>query len=69
MTVALWCLMVAALLPVLCAGISKWGFRGFDNHRPRMAGSRSSRAGGRRRACGAAELPGKRWRSRARLRC
>jgi uncharacterized MAPEG superfamily protein len=34
-TVALWCLMVAALLPVLCAGISKWGFRGFDNRNPR----------------------------------
>jgi uncharacterized MAPEG superfamily protein len=34
-TVALWCLMVAALLPVLCAGISKWGFQGFDNRNPR----------------------------------
>jgi uncharacterized MAPEG superfamily protein len=27
--------MVAALLPVLCAGISKWGFQGFDNRNPR----------------------------------
>ncbi len=35
MTLALWCLMVAALLPVACAGIAKWGFRGFDNHNPR----------------------------------
>ena len=35
MTLALWCLMVAALLPIACAGIAKWGFAGFDNHRPR----------------------------------
>jgi uncharacterized MAPEG superfamily protein len=35
MTTALWCLMVASLLPVACAGISKWGFRGFDNNNPR----------------------------------
>jgi uncharacterized MAPEG superfamily protein len=35
MTTALWCLFVAALLPVVCAGISKWGFKNFDNRRPR----------------------------------
>jgi uncharacterized MAPEG superfamily protein len=35
MTVALWCLFVAALLPVACAGIAKWGFRDFDNNQPR----------------------------------
>jgi uncharacterized MAPEG superfamily protein len=35
MTTALWCVMVAALLPIFCAGISKWGFRGYDNSRPR----------------------------------
>jgi uncharacterized MAPEG superfamily protein len=35
MTSALWCLFVAALLPVVCAGIAKWGFPRFDNHRPR----------------------------------
>jgi uncharacterized MAPEG superfamily protein len=35
MTIALWCLMVAALLPIACAGIAKWGFSGFDNHNPR----------------------------------
>ncbi len=35
MTIALWCLMVAALLPIACAGIAKWGFQGFDNNRPR----------------------------------
>ncbi len=35
MTTALWCLAVAAVLPILCAGIAKWGFRDFDNRRPR----------------------------------
>jgi len=35
MTLALWCLMVAALLPIVCAGIAKWGFSGFDNNNPR----------------------------------
>lgn len=35
MTTALWCLMIAALLPILCTGIAKWGFKGFDNNRPR----------------------------------
>lgn len=35
MTVALWCLLVAALLPIVCTGIAKWGFEGFDNRRPR----------------------------------
>lgn len=35
MTIALWCLLVVSLLPIACAGISKWGFQGFDNNRPR----------------------------------
>lgn len=35
MTLALWCLLVAALLPIACAGIAKWGFQGFDNNNPR----------------------------------
>lgn len=35
MTIAHWCLLVVALLPVLCAGVAKWGFKGFDNARPR----------------------------------
>jgi uncharacterized MAPEG superfamily protein len=35
MTIALWCLMIAALLPIVCTGIAKWGFEGFDNRRPR----------------------------------
>ena len=35
MTLALWCLLVVSLLPVACAGLAKWGFRGFDNRNPR----------------------------------
>ena len=35
MTIALWCLMIAAVLPIVCTGIAKWGFEGFDNRRPR----------------------------------
>lgn len=35
MTTALWCVLAAALLPILCAGIAKWGFSEFDNRRPR----------------------------------
>jgi uncharacterized MAPEG superfamily protein len=35
MTVALWCVLIAALLPILCTAIAKWGFKGFDNHQPR----------------------------------
>lgn len=41
-SVAYWCVLVAALLPLACAGIAKWGmFRkarrdgGYDNHNPR----------------------------------
>ena len=41
-TLAYWCVLVAALLPIVCAGIAKWGmFRkppregGFDNGNPR----------------------------------
>jgi uncharacterized MAPEG superfamily protein len=33
MTFALWCLLVVSLLPLVCAGLSKWG--GFDNRHPR----------------------------------
>ena len=35
MTVALWCVLVAAFLPVLCSGIAKAGYRNYDNHNPR----------------------------------
>jgi len=41
-TVAYWCVLVAALLPIVCAAIAKWGmFRkprregGYDNANPR----------------------------------
>lgn len=41
-TVAYWCVLVAALVPIGCAGLAKWGlFRvprkqgGYDNHNPR----------------------------------
>jgi uncharacterized MAPEG superfamily protein len=41
-TVAYWCVLVAALLPIVCAGIAKWGAfgkprrqGGFDNANPR----------------------------------
>ena len=41
-TVAYWCVLVAALLPIVCAGIAKRGALGksakeggFDNHNPR----------------------------------
>jgi uncharacterized MAPEG superfamily protein len=41
-TLAYWCVLIAALLPVVCAGIAKWGAftkpaqqGGFDNNNPR----------------------------------
>ncbi|MES2976437.1 MAG: MAPEG family protein [Pseudomonadota bacterium] len=41
-TVAYWCVLIAALLPIVCAGIAKYGLfgkprreGGFDNHNPR----------------------------------
>ncbi|MGB4059179.1 MAG: MAPEG family protein [Burkholderiaceae bacterium] len=41
-TVAHWCVLVAALLPIACAGLAKWGMfktprrnGGYDNHNPR----------------------------------
>ncbi|MDD0814188.1 MAPEG family protein [Curvibacter sp. HBC28] len=42
-TVAYWCVLVAALLPIVCAGIAKYGMfnksrrdGGYDNHHPRQ---------------------------------
>lgn len=29
------CLLIAGLLPVVCAGIAKAGLKGYDNHNPR----------------------------------
>lgn len=41
-TLAYWCVLVAALLPIVCAGIAKYGLMrmspekgGYDNHNPR----------------------------------
>jgi uncharacterized MAPEG superfamily protein len=42
-TVAYWCLLAAALLPIGCAALAKWGMLGvsprqggYDNHNPRV---------------------------------
>ncbi len=35
MTIALWCILVAAVLPYLAVFVAKAGAKGFDNHRPR----------------------------------
>jgi uncharacterized MAPEG superfamily protein len=42
LTVAYWCVLVAAALPIVCTGIAKWGMfsrsrrdGGYDNHLPR----------------------------------
>lgn len=35
MTIALWCLLAAAVLPYLCALLAKSDRRTFDNHHPR----------------------------------
>ena len=41
-TIAYWCILVAAILPIVCAGIAKYGLMttpkregGFDNNNPR----------------------------------
>ena len=41
-TIAYWCVLVAAILPIVCAGIAKYGMMstprregGYDNHNPR----------------------------------
>ena len=52
-SLAYWCVLVAALLPIVCAGIAKWGMftrsrrdGGFDNADPRtwLAGQTEWRA-------------------------
>ncbi len=35
MNLAVLAVLVAGLLPIVCAGIAKWGVRGYDNHDPR----------------------------------
>jgi uncharacterized MAPEG superfamily protein len=36
MTIALWCILVAGLLPYLGTAFAKWGFEKFDNNNPRQ---------------------------------
>lgn len=33
---AIWCVFFAGLLPYICAGIAKSGFKNFDNNNPRQ---------------------------------
>jgi uncharacterized MAPEG superfamily protein len=35
MTIAYWCLMIAAFLPILFTGFAKFSGPGFNNHNPR----------------------------------
>ena len=44
-TVAYWCVLIAALLPMACALLAKrGGFRGSDNHDPRRARANAAQA-------------------------
>lgn len=51
MTVAMWMILVAAILPYLCTGAAKFGGSGYDNAEPRASLARL--AGWRARADGA----------------
>jgi uncharacterized MAPEG superfamily protein len=35
MNFAVACIAISAVLPIVCAGIAKWGFKGYDNRNPR----------------------------------
>jgi len=35
LTIAFWCLLIVAVLPIVCAGIAKVGGEAYDNHNPR----------------------------------
>lgn len=35
MTIALWCVAIAAVFPIICTGIAKAGTAGYDNRNPR----------------------------------
>lgn len=35
MSIALWCILAAGLLPLAGAAAAKWGFEGYDNAHPR----------------------------------
>lgn len=47
MTVALWCVIAAGLLPILCAALAKGLGKGFDNSRPREWLAQQQGAAGR----------------------
>lgn len=36
MTFAYWCVLLAALMPIVWAGAAKMGAEGYDNHKPRV---------------------------------
>ena len=36
MTFAYWCVLLAALMPLIWVGIAKTGSDGYDNHKPRI---------------------------------
>jgi len=36
MSIALWCVLVAGMLPYLGTAFAKWGFKDFDNNNPRQ---------------------------------
>jgi uncharacterized MAPEG superfamily protein len=36
MNMAFACVLIAGLLPYVCAAVAKWGFQQFDNHNPRQ---------------------------------
>jgi uncharacterized MAPEG superfamily protein len=36
MTFAFWCVLLAALLPLIWVGLAKAGAEGYDNHKPRV---------------------------------
>jgi uncharacterized MAPEG superfamily protein len=36
MSISLWCVLFAGLLPYLGTAFAKWGFKDFDNHHPRQ---------------------------------
>jgi len=52
MNQAVLIVLLAGLLPVVCAGIAKWGAKGYDNHDPRAWMSRQE---GRRARANAAQ--------------
>ena len=47
MTLALWTILAAAVLPYLCTGAAKYGGAGYDNAEPRARPWRSFAAGAR----------------------